>query len=87
METLGLILSVAAFITSLVCFIIMVIELFKEQGILLGVLGILCVLFTFIWGWIKVGEHGKSTVMIVWSIAIGVGMLANVFVGAGASAG
>lgn len=86
MEILGLILAVAAGITSLVCFIIIVIELFKIQGVALGILGIICGIFTFIWGWVKVDEHGKRNIMIIWSIAIVGSIIANVITAAGASA-
>ena len=36
---------------SLVCFIIFVIQLFKAKGALHGILGIICGLYTLIWGW------------------------------------
>ena len=38
---------------SLVCFIIVLIKLFKNEGALKGIFGFFCSIYTFIWGWIK----------------------------------
>jgi len=40
-------------LASLVPFIIVLIKLFQQKGVLHGILGILCALYTFIWGWIN----------------------------------
>ena len=43
-------------------------------GILNGVLGILCSLYAFIWGWMNVGSVGRG-VMIAWTLSwlVGIG--------------
>ena len=48
----------------------MVIRLFQEKGALHGILGILCGLYTFIWGWINAGRLGIKKMMIYWTVAI-----------------
>lgn len=57
-------------IASLVCFIMVVIKLFQEKGVLHGILGIICSIYTFIWGWMNVDRLGIRNVMIIWSAAI-----------------
>jgi hypothetical protein len=48
----------------------MIIPLFKEKGALHGILGIICGLYTFIWGWINAGRLGKKNVMLAWTALI-----------------
>lgn len=65
-------------LVNLVCGIIVLIKLFSEEGILKGILGIICVLYAFIWGWtnthLSFGTDrfnvNLGTVMRVWSITI-----------------
>jgi len=52
----------------LVCFILVLIKLFKKEGVGLGILGIICGLYTFIWGWINHKKQNITTVMIIWTI-------------------
>jgi hypothetical protein len=53
----------------LVCFVIVLIQLFK-QNVGLGILGLLCSLFTFIWGWVKAAELQLKKVMVWWTILL-----------------
>ena len=62
---------------SLVCFILVLIRLFKEKGVLHGILGILCALYTFIWGWIESGRLGIKNIMLIWTALIVVGIVVN----------
>ena len=52
---------------SLVCLILVLIPLFKEN-VGLGILGIICGLFTFVWGWVKAKEKGLTKIMTIWTI-------------------
>ncbi len=52
----------------LVCFILVLIPLFKTKGVLHGILGILCGLYPFIWGWINAKQLNLSKVMLIWTI-------------------
>ena len=66
MQILGLLCNLG----SLVCFIIVLIKLFQQKGVLHGILGIICGLYTFIWGWIEVSRLNIKNVMIAWSALI-----------------
>ena len=54
-------------IGSLVCWIIVLIQIFKEN-VGLGILGIICGLFAFIYGWVKAAEYGIQKVMVWWTV-------------------
>jgi hypothetical protein len=71
----------ATTIVSLVCWIMVLIKIFK-QNVGLGILGIICGLFTFIYGWVKVKEFECKNVMVAWTIAIVVAIIAQVLGGA-----
>jgi len=59
------ILALVAGLASLVCFVIMLISLFKEKGALHGILGIIsCGIYPFIWGWMNADRLGKKQIMI-----------------------
>jgi len=65
MQALGYLASLG----SLVCFIMVLIKLFKEKGALHGILGILsCGIYPFIWGWIHSGRLGIKNIMIAWTV-------------------
>lgn len=66
---------------SLVCFIIVLIKLFQEKGALHGILGILCGLYTFVWGWIESGRLNIKKIMLIWTALIVVSMILQVVVG------
>lgn len=57
-------------VISLICWIKVLIALFKKEGAGLGILGILCNLFAFIWGWLKASELGLKKTMIWWTLCI-----------------
>lgn len=65
---------------SLVCFVIVVIKLFQQKGVLHGILGILCGLYTFIWGWMEAGRLGIKNIMLIWTVLLVVGIVLNVLV-------
>lgn len=57
-------------IANLVCFILVLIKLFKKEGVLLGILGIICALYTFIWGWINHKKQKITNIMIIWTALV-----------------
>jgi NAD/NADP transhydrogenase beta subunit len=75
------ILSIVAGIGSLICFVMVLIPLFREKGALHGILGIICGLYTFIWGWMNVTRLNIRNVMLAWSACMLVGMGCNMVVG------
>jgi len=56
-------------IGSLVCWIMVLIKIFKDN-VGLGILGIFCGLFTFIYGWVKAKEYQIQKVMLAWTVLI-----------------
>jgi hypothetical protein len=77
MDTLLLILAIVVALVNLGCFIMVVIKLFQEKGVLHGILGIICSLYTFIWGWMNVSRLNIRNIMIVWSICIVLAIILN----------
>ena len=72
---LGSLVSILIGLGSLVCAIIVLIKLFQTKGILHGILGLLCGLYTFIWGWMNADRLGIRPIMILWSILIILGFV------------
>jgi hypothetical protein len=72
------ILGMIAGIGSLVCFVIVLIKLFQKEGALKGILGLICGIYTFIWGWMNAGPQGIKNIMLVWTALILVSIVANV---------
>lgn len=68
-------------IGALVCFILVLIKLFKKAGVGLGILGIICALYTFIWGWINHKKEKITNIMLIWTILIIIGVILNYAVG------
>lgn len=69
MATLLNILLIVAWIANLILFIMVLIKLFQAKGVLHGILGLICGLYTFIWGWMNSAMVGKN-IMIGWTVAI-----------------
>jgi hypothetical protein len=84
MATLFQILGVIVGIGSLVCLIMVLIKLFKEKGVLHLILGIICALYPFIWGWMNVTRLNIKNIMLAWSGCIVVQIIFNVIAGAAA---
>ncbi len=72
-------------IGSLICWIMVLIRLFKAKGALHGILGIICGLYPFIWGWINVNALGIKNIMIAWTACFVLAVPLNVMSAAGAA--
>jgi hypothetical protein len=59
-----------------VCWVMVLIKMFKES-ILMGILGLLCTLWAFIWGWINAGKNKQQKIMIIWTVAMLISGFAN----------
>lgn len=68
-------------LTSIVIFFIVLIKLFKTEGALKGILGFLCGLYTFIWGWLKHKELQMTKMMTVWSVIFIIFMVGTPLIG------
>ncbi len=72
------ILATLVGLSCLVPFIMVLIKLFQTKGALHGILGIICGLYTFIWGWMNATTLNIKNIMILWSILWVVAMVLNV---------
>ena len=77
METAGSILSSAAALVVLICFIIVLLRMFQHGHAILAivciVLAFACGIGTFIayiFGWMKSKEWNLSTIMLIWTVAL-----------------
>ena len=78
-------LASLAGIGSLICWILVLIRLFKAKGALHGILGIICGLYPLIWGWINVKALDIKNIMVAWTACIAIGIPLNMMAGAGAA--
>jgi len=67
-------------IIALVCGIFVLVKLFQKEGVLKGILGLICMLYTYIWGWMHIKDESLKirTWMYVWTAAIVLGIILNV---------
>jgi hypothetical protein len=72
------ILALVASLGSLICFIIVLVKLFQNAGVLQGILGLICGLWTFIWGWMNAGKLGIKNLMLIWTLLIVLSIILNV---------
>lgn len=77
MAILGSLVSLAA----LVPFIMVLIKLFQEKGAGHGILGLICALYTFIWGWQNSNRLNIRNLMMIWTGLIVVGLVLNLIGG------
>lgn len=68
--------------------IVVLVKLFQSEGLMKGILGLICMLYTYIWGWQHIGkeELKLKTWMYLWTGAIVLGIILNV-VGASSGSG
>jgi hypothetical protein len=64
-------------VASIICWIMVLIKMFSSE-VLQGVLGLICGLWAFIWGWMHADEYGLKTIMMVWTVCIILGIVFNV---------
>ncbi len=71
------ILSLVVVIANIIFFIMVLIKLFQENGVLHGILGLICSIYTFIWGWMNADRLGIKQTMIYWSVCIVLSIILN----------
>lgn len=71
------ILAMLVGIGCLICFIIVLIKLFQNEGALKGILGLICGLYTFIWGWMNSDKLGIRNIMMIWTLLIIIQLVLN----------
>lgn len=68
-------------LASLVCFILVIVAMFQNNQATMGILCLvllLCLvggLVAFVYGWMKSSEWNIKNIMIIWTIAIVIGLL------------
>jgi hypothetical protein len=77
MQILGLLLWLGC----IICFIMVLIKLFQDKGALHGILGLICSLYTFIWGWMNASRLNIRNIMIIWTLLLLLGIVVNVATG------
>jgi hypothetical protein len=82
MLTLLSLLSIVTGIGSLVCLILVLTKLFPEKGIVWGIFGIICGIYTFIWGWQNAERLGIQQTMQLWTGFVIASVIINVLVSA-----
>ena len=76
MSFLGPLGSIIAWVAG----IVVLIKLFQVEGVLKGILGLICMIYTFIWGWTKVNDSALNIKnwMYIWTAAVVLGLILNV---------
>ena len=64
------ILALVALIGCVICWIIVLIKIFQNDGALKGIIGLICSLFAFIWGWINADRLGVKKIMMAWTLLL-----------------
>lgn len=59
----------------LVCFIIVLVKMFQTAGALQGIIGLICGIWAFIWGWMNAGKVGIKNIMLIWTLLIVVAII------------
>ena len=69
MGALG-ILFIVVLLADVIVAIMVLVKLFQNEGALKGILGLICGLYTFIWGWMNANRLGIKNLMIIWTLLI-----------------
>ncbi len=66
MSTVFTILGLVSNVAALVFFVIVLIKMFKTAGALQGILGLVCALWAFIWGWMNAKDDKFQNIPVMW---------------------
>jgi hypothetical protein len=64
------ILALVALVGCAICWIIVLIKIFQNDGALKGILGLICSLFAFVWGWMNATRLGVKNIMMIWTLLL-----------------
>ena len=65
----------------LICFIIVLIKMFQDAGVLHGILGLICGLYALIWGWMNATRLNIRNIMMIWTLLIILSIIVNALAG------
>ncbi len=63
-------LLMLAWLVSFVCYIIVLVKIFKSGNTVAGVLGLFCGPIAFIVGWMQHDDLDSTTIMQIWTLAL-----------------
>lgn len=66
--------------------ILVVVKMFQNAGALHGILGLICGLYAYIWGWMNSSKLGIKNLMIIWTVLIILVFILNILFGASMAA-
>jgi peptidoglycan/LPS O-acetylase OafA/YrhL len=72
------ILGLVTGLISFVCLIIVLTKLFPAEGVLKGIFGLICGIYALIWGWQNADRYNLKNVMVIWSVAVVIGIIVRV---------
>lgn len=72
------VVAIIAGLASLVCLIIVLTKLFPREGVLKGIFGIICGLYTFIWGWKNKDSENLGAVMSIWTVLVIINIILSI---------
>ncbi|MBV9928934.1 MAG: hypothetical protein JOZ96_28235 [Acidobacteria bacterium] len=83
MQYLIYLLCLGAFVVQ----ILVAVKMFQNAGAIHGILGIICGLYAYIWGWMNSGKLNIKNLMIIWTALIILIIVLNFVFGASMAAG
>ena len=75
------VLGVLLWLGCVICLVIVLIKLFQNEGALKGILGLICFLYTFIWGWMNATKLSIKNIMLIWTVLLILTIVVNVMTG------
>ena len=66
--------------------ILVVVKMFQNAGALHGILGLICGLYAYIWGWMNSAKLNIKNLMIIWTALIILIIILNLVFGASMAA-
>ena len=74
------ILGYLVWLGCIVCWIMVLIKMFQDAGVLHGILGLICGLYALIWGWINGDRLGIKNIVMIWTLLLVISVILG-FVG------
>jgi len=76
-------ISIIVWLGCLGCWIMTPIKMFKSnENVGLSILGCICPLWAFIWGWMNAAKMNHKQIMLIWSGLIGASIILNIIAAA-----
>ena len=63
-------LLILVVIGSIICWVMVLIKLFQNEGPLWGILGIICGLYALIWGWMNADKYNIRKIVMIWTALV-----------------